>query len=92
MSIGNPPSPGSQSRPALGDVSRARVGRADRIAGDERKAAGTDRVLLQADRVLDGLRRDATAARMLAARDTNHTPPLMGEEEASEVFGYLRRL
>ena len=33
-----------------------------------------------------GLKRDETVARMLAARDTDHAPPLRTEEEGSEVF------
>ena len=39
-----------------------------------------------------GLKRDATVARMLAARDSDHAHPLRSEEEGSEVFDYLRRL
>jgi hypothetical protein len=38
------------------------------------------------------LKRDDTVARMLAARDADHTHPLRSEEEGSEVFDYLRRL
>ena len=38
------------------------------------------------------LKRDVTAARMLAARDAGDWRPLRSEEEGSEVFGYLRRL
>jgi hypothetical protein len=38
------------------------------------------------------LKRDETVARMLAARDADHTHPLRSEEEGSEVFDYLRRL
>lgn len=38
------------------------------------------------------LKRDATVARMLAARDADHAQPLRTEEEGSEVFDYLRRL
>ena len=36
--------------------------------------------------------RDATVARMLAARDADQAHPLRTEEEGSEVFEYLRRL
>ena len=39
-----------------------------------------------------GLGRDYWAARMLAARDADHTHPLRSEEEGTEVFDYLRRL
>jgi hypothetical protein len=39
-----------------------------------------------------GLRRDASTARMLAARDADHAHPLRSEEEGTEVFDYLRRL
>jgi hypothetical protein len=39
-----------------------------------------------------GLKRDYWAARMLAARDADHTHPLRSEEEGSEVFDYLSRL
>lgn len=39
-----------------------------------------------------GLGRDYWAARMLAARDADHTHPLRIEEEGSEVFDYLRCL
>jgi hypothetical protein len=38
------------------------------------------------------LKRDETVARMLAARDSDHSHPLKSEEEGSEVFDYLRRL
>ena len=38
------------------------------------------------------LRRDYWAARMLAAKDADHTHPLRSEEEGSEVFDHLRRL
>jgi hypothetical protein len=38
------------------------------------------------------LKRDETVARMLAARDADHTYPLKSEEEDPEVFDYLRRL
>ncbi len=38
------------------------------------------------------LKRDATVARMLAARDADQAHPLRTEEEGSEVFDYLRRL
>jgi hypothetical protein len=38
------------------------------------------------------LKRDATVARMLAARDADHAHPLRSEEEGQEVFEYLRRL
>lgn len=38
------------------------------------------------------LKRDKTVARMLAARDADHTYPLQSEDEGSEVFDYLRRL
>ncbi len=38
------------------------------------------------------LKRDETVARMLAARDADHTHPLRTEEEGTEVFDYLRRL
>jgi hypothetical protein len=38
------------------------------------------------------IKRDETTARMLAARDADHTHPLRSEEEGSEVFDYLRRL
>lgn len=38
------------------------------------------------------LKRDETAARMLAARGAAHAHPLRSEEEGSEVFDYLRRL
>ncbi len=36
-----------------------------------------------------GLKRDLTAARMLAARDADNAHPLQTEEEAKEVFRYL---
>lgn len=39
-----------------------------------------------------GLGRDYWAARMLAARDADHTHPLQTEEEGAGVFDYLRRL
>jgi hypothetical protein len=39
-----------------------------------------------------GLKRDATVARMLAARDADRAHPLRSEEEGQEVFEYLRRL
>ena len=39
-----------------------------------------------------GLGREYWAARMLAARDTDHKYPLRSEEEGSEVFDHLRRL
>ncbi len=39
-----------------------------------------------------GLRRDYWVARMLAARDADHSHPLRSEEEGSEVFDYLSRL
>jgi hypothetical protein len=39
-----------------------------------------------------GLGRDYWSARMLAARDADHTHPLRSEEEGAEVFDYLRRL
>jgi hypothetical protein len=38
------------------------------------------------------LKRDETVARMLAARDADHTHPLRSEDEGSEVFDYLHRL
>lgn len=38
------------------------------------------------------MKRDASTARMLAARDADHAHPLRSEEEGSEVFEYLRRL
>jgi hypothetical protein len=38
-----------------------------------------------------GIKRDASLARMLAARDANNTHPLRSEEEGAEVFEYLRR-
>lgn len=38
------------------------------------------------------MKRDETVAKMLAARDADHTHPLRSEEEGSEVFNYLRRL
>ena len=39
-----------------------------------------------------GLKRDYWAARMLAARDADHSHPLRSEEEGAEVFDYLRWL
>lgn len=39
-----------------------------------------------------GQKRDQTVARMLAARDADHTHPLRSEEEGAEVFEHLRRL
>ena len=39
-----------------------------------------------------GLRREYWSARMLAARHTDNTHPLRGEEEGTGVFDYLRRL
>ena len=38
------------------------------------------------------LKRDYWTARMLAARDADHSHPLRSEEEGTEVFEYLRRL
>ena len=39
-----------------------------------------------------GLKREYWAARMLAARDADHSHPLRTEEEGTEVFDYLRGL
>lgn len=58
---------------------------------NERQQAHID-YFLQRIEYWRGLKRDETVARMLAARDADHTHPLRTEEEGSEVFEYLRRL
>lgn len=58
---------------------------------NERQQAHTDYFLERVE-YWRGLKRYYTVARMLAARDADHTHPLRSEEEGSEVFDYLRRL
>ncbi|HEX8685776.1 MAG TPA: hypothetical protein VF654_04715 [Pyrinomonadaceae bacterium] len=58
---------------------------------NERQQAHIDYFLEQVE-YWKGLKRDYWAARMLAARDTDHAHPLRTEEEGMEVFEHLRWL
>lgn len=58
---------------------------------NERQQAHID-YFLERIKYWKGKNRDVATARMLAARDADQAHPLRTEEEATEVFDYLRRL